>query len=61
MCVCTYRIHLCGKSSVIKSLIMNSDSSGSTGERDLLIVSFIWKILMEYTPDGRILEDNTSH
>ncbi len=44
-----------------KSLIMNSDSSGSTGERDLLIVSFIWKILMEYTPGGRILEDNTSH
>ncbi len=44
-----------------KSLIMNSDSSGSTGERDLLIVSFICKILMEYTPGGRILEDNTSH
>jgi hypothetical protein len=46
---------------LFKSLIMNSDSSGSTGERDLLIVSFIWKILMEYTPGGRVLEDNTSH
>jgi hypothetical protein len=44
-----------------KSLIMISNSSGSTGERDLLIVSFIWKVLMEYTPGGRILEDNTSH